>query len=143
MDGTSDWGGRSREGAPGILFGVHMGGSPTSRALRQGSPHPSLLSSVSDYVIDDKVAVLQKRDHEGFGFVLRGAKGEEGWGGWGVELVRAADCRAPSVSPVTGPGPACRWPARRVPPPRLCSWFGVSAHQAVIPSRRCPGALLS
>ncbi|XP_032122131.1 SH3 and multiple ankyrin repeat domains protein 3 isoform X2 [Sapajus apella] len=34
------------------------------------------LSSHSDYVIDDKVAVLQKRDHEGFGFVLRGAKAE-------------------------------------------------------------------
>lgn len=65
---------------PGILVGVHVGGSPASRALRQGSPHPSLLSSVSDYVIDDKVAVLQKRDHEGFGFVLRGAKGEEGQG---------------------------------------------------------------
>ncbi|XP_074182779.1 SH3 and multiple ankyrin repeat domains protein 3 isoform X4 [Rhinolophus sinicus] len=34
------------------------------------------LTSHSDYVIDDKVAVLQKRDHEGFGFVLRGAKAE-------------------------------------------------------------------
>ncbi|XP_010826876.1 PREDICTED: SH3 and multiple ankyrin repeat domains protein 3, partial [Bison bison bison] len=34
------------------------------------------LSAHSDYVIDDKVAVLQKRDHEGFGFVLRGAKAE-------------------------------------------------------------------
>lgn len=74
---------------PGVLVGVHVGGSPASRALRQGSPHPSLLSSVSDYVIDDKVAVLQKRDHEGFGFVLRGAKGEEGRGGGG--------CRPPGV----------------------------------------------
>nr|XP_031529416.1 SH3 and multiple ankyrin repeat domains protein 3 [Vicugna pacos] len=34
------------------------------------------LTAHSDYVIDDKVAVLQKRDHEGFGFVLRGAKAE-------------------------------------------------------------------
>ncbi|ERE86406.1 SH3 and multiple ankyrin repeat domain protein 3 [Cricetulus griseus] len=34
------------------------------------------LTSHSDYVIDDKVAILQKRDHEGFGFVLRGAKAE-------------------------------------------------------------------
>uniref|UniRef100_I3N613 SH3 and multiple ankyrin repeat domains protein 3 n=1 Tax=Ictidomys tridecemlineatus TaxID=43179 RepID=I3N613_ICTTR len=34
------------------------------------------LTSHSDYVIDDKVAVLQKREHEGFGFVLRGAKAE-------------------------------------------------------------------
>uniref|UniRef100_A0A4X1UGT8 SH3 and multiple ankyrin repeat domains 3 n=1 Tax=Sus scrofa TaxID=9823 RepID=A0A4X1UGT8_PIG len=32
------------------------------------------LSAHSDYVIDDKVAILQKRDHEGFGFVLRGPK---------------------------------------------------------------------
>lgn len=31
---------------------------------------------VSDYVIEEKTAVLQKRDSEGFGFVLRGAKGE-------------------------------------------------------------------
>ncbi|MBZ3880515.1 Ataxin-7 [Sciurus carolinensis] len=34
------------------------------------------LTSHSDYVIDDKVAVLQKREHEGFGFVLGGAKAE-------------------------------------------------------------------
>uniref|UniRef100_A0A6I8PG22 SH3 and multiple ankyrin repeat domains 3 n=1 Tax=Ornithorhynchus anatinus TaxID=9258 RepID=A0A6I8PG22_ORNAN len=33
-------------------------------------------SSHSDYVIEDKTAVLQKREHEGFGFVLRGAKAE-------------------------------------------------------------------
>lgn len=44
--------------------------------LPASSPHSTLLSSVSDYVIDDKVAILQKRDHEGFGFVLRGAKGK-------------------------------------------------------------------
>lgn len=30
---------------------------------------------VSDYVIEEKTAVLQKRESEGFGFVLRGAKG--------------------------------------------------------------------
>lgn len=47
------------------------------------SPHSTLLSFVSDYVIDDKVAILQKRDHEGFGFVLRGAKGN-GCRFWGV-----------------------------------------------------------
>lgn len=29
----------------------------------------------SDYVIEEKSATLQKRDSEGFGFVLRGAKG--------------------------------------------------------------------
>uniref|UniRef100_G3R7F8 SH3 and multiple ankyrin repeat domains protein 3 n=1 Tax=Gorilla gorilla gorilla TaxID=9595 RepID=G3R7F8_GORGO len=47
-----------------------------TRPGEQGLPHSSLLSFISDYVIDDKVAVLQKRDHEGFGFVLRGAKAE-------------------------------------------------------------------
>lgn len=38
----------------------------------------------SDYVIEEKTAVLQKRESEGFGFVLRGAKGRnEGWmDGW-------------------------------------------------------------
>uniref|UniRef100_A0A3Q1ESF8 PDZ domain-containing protein n=1 Tax=Acanthochromis polyacanthus TaxID=80966 RepID=A0A3Q1ESF8_9TELE len=30
----------------------------------------------SDYVIEEKTAVLQKRESEGFGFVLRGAKAE-------------------------------------------------------------------
>lgn len=30
----------------------------------------------SDYIIEEKAAVLQKREHEGFGFVLRGAKGK-------------------------------------------------------------------
>lgn len=50
--------------------------------LPANCPHSTSLSSVSDYVIDDKVAILQKRDHEGFGFVLRGAKGN-GCGFWG------------------------------------------------------------
>lgn len=73
-----------------------MGFRLASCALQQASPYPFLLSSISDYVIDDKVAVLQKRDHEGFGFVLRGAKGN-GWGrreyvGLGVRLAGTADC---------------------------------------------------
>ncbi|XP_061839534.1 SH3 and multiple ankyrin repeat domains protein 3 [Nerophis lumbriciformis] len=33
-------------------------------------------TSYSDYVIEEKMAVLQKRESEGFGFVLRGAKAE-------------------------------------------------------------------
>ncbi|RXN06105.1 SH3 and multiple ankyrin repeat domains 3-like protein [Labeo rohita] len=33
-------------------------------------------TSYSDYVIEEKSATLQKRDSEGFGFVLRGAKAE-------------------------------------------------------------------
>lgn len=30
----------------------------------------------SDYIIKEKTVLLQKKDSEGFGFVLRGAKGE-------------------------------------------------------------------
>lgn len=30
----------------------------------------------SDYIVEEKNAVLQKKENEGFGFVLRGAKGE-------------------------------------------------------------------
>lgn len=40
---------------------------------------PPLLCSVlalSDYIIKEKTVLLQKKDNEGFGFVLRGAKGE-------------------------------------------------------------------
>lgn len=35
-------------------------------------PHPL----ASDYIIKEKTVLLQKKDSEGFGFVLRGAKGE-------------------------------------------------------------------
>jgi hypothetical protein len=34
-------------------------------------------SLYSDCVIEDKTVVLQKKDNEGFGFVLRGAKGKK------------------------------------------------------------------
>lgn len=30
----------------------------------------------SDYIIKEKTVLLQKKDSEGFGFVLRGAKGD-------------------------------------------------------------------
>lgn len=30
----------------------------------------------SDYIIKEKTVLLQKKDNEGFGFVLRGAKGK-------------------------------------------------------------------
>lgn len=33
------------------------------------------LLSASDYIIKEKTVLLQKKDSEGFGFVLRGAKG--------------------------------------------------------------------
>lgn len=58
----------------------------------------SLLSSISDYVIDDKVAVLQKRDHEGFGFVLRGAKGN-GVMLWGRSACWSVFCALPLCCP--------------------------------------------
>lgn len=31
---------------------------------------------ISDYIIEEKDAMLQKKENEGFGFVLRGAKGK-------------------------------------------------------------------
>lgn len=34
------------------------------------------LLSGSDYIIKEKTVLLQKKDSEGFGFVLRGAKGK-------------------------------------------------------------------
>lgn len=39
-------------------------------------PSPRLLFA-SDYIIKEKTVLLQKKDSEGFGFVLRGAKGKK------------------------------------------------------------------
>ncbi|KAA8580463.1 hypothetical protein FQN60_005998 [Etheostoma spectabile] len=50
--------------------------SLTSRQLTAYGNNIVLVSPVSDYVIEEKTAVLQKRESEGFGFVLRGAKAE-------------------------------------------------------------------
>lgn len=36
----------------------------------------SFVPPASDYIIKEKTVLLQKKDSEGFGFVLRGAKGE-------------------------------------------------------------------
>lgn len=36
----------------------------------------SFFPSFSDYIIKEKTVLLQKKDNEGFGFVLRGAKGK-------------------------------------------------------------------
>lgn len=47
-------------------------------------PFPALPSS--DYIIKEKTVLLQKKDSEGFGFVLRGAKGECRPGGDGRRL---------------------------------------------------------
>lgn len=39
-------------------------------------PRSDPLLLLSDYIIKEKTVLLQKKDSEGFGFVLRGAKGE-------------------------------------------------------------------
>lgn len=65
------------------LVWMRLSGFTLTARHPANSPHSTLLSFVSDYVIDDKVAILQKRDHEGFGFVLRGAKGN-GRRFWGL-----------------------------------------------------------
>lgn len=48
-----------------------------SSYLSRVQPHVCVLSA-SDYIIKEKTVLLQKKDSEGFGFVLRGAKGETG-----------------------------------------------------------------
>lgn len=40
--------------------------------------YPVVFLLCSDYIIKEKTVLLQKKDNEGFGFVLRGAKGERG-----------------------------------------------------------------
>lgn len=62
---------REARGEPCVVWAQ---GIPCSQQRAPLTHAPA--SFCSDYVIEDKVAVLQKRDHEGFGFVLRGAKGE-------------------------------------------------------------------
>ena len=94
-----------RAGAAHGPFLGHVWGQPDLSAFGRvllTSP----FSFISDYVIDDKVAVLQKRDHEGFGFVLRGAKGnDEG----GVPLVRVSlelgPCPSPLLASCLAPAP--------------------------------------
>lgn len=49
-------------------------GSRKQEAGNDCSCAPLLL--LSDYIIKEKTVLLQKKDSEGFGFVLRGAKGE-------------------------------------------------------------------
>uniref|UniRef100_A0A8C1TED1 PDZ domain-containing protein n=1 Tax=Cyprinus carpio TaxID=7962 RepID=A0A8C1TED1_CYPCA len=49
-----------------------------SVSLLTRCPESRLLSSLSDsdYIIKEKIVLLQKKDNEGFGFVLRGAKAQ-------------------------------------------------------------------
>lgn len=84
-----------------VRVGPCRSGSPP------GSLHSTLLSSVSDYVIDDKVAILQKRDHEGFGFVLRGAKGNGcGFHEEGTALLVVSSMPCPFLPFFKSPAPA-------------------------------------
>lgn len=58
---------------------------PFSACPTPTPPSPPLPSS--DYIIKEKTVLLQKKDSEGFGFVLRGAKGECRPGGDGRRAV--------------------------------------------------------
>lgn len=67
---------------------------PPGSMVLKSNPSIILLCSFlpSDYIIEEKTAVLQKREHEGFGFVLRGAKGK----GCFFHLVLGLGGKAPS-----------------------------------------------
>lgn len=134
--------------SPGVTARWTVAGWPTSR---QDLPHSSLLSFFSDYVIDDKVAVLQKRDHEGFGFVLRGAKGNGEWvparqAGRGCTLLGVVfsflllppTLLYPALPPCLAPAPPYFWPQLSL---LLCCGRTVMVcnvpAQAAIPSLRC------
>lgn len=58
------------------MMNLHTGGAATTVVMKGCNngryPRNSLYS---DCIIEEKAVVLQKKDNEGFGFVLRGAKG--------------------------------------------------------------------
>lgn len=58
------------------MINLHTGGAATTVVMKGCNngryPRNSLYS---DCIIEEKAVVLQKKDNEGFGFVLRGAKG--------------------------------------------------------------------
>lgn len=66
------------------------------------SPAPPALPT-SDYIIKEKTVLLQKKDSEGFGFVLRGAKGECRPAGRGWGAARGRD-PSPPTTPTPTPG---------------------------------------
>lgn len=115
------------------------------------TPAPPALPT-SDYIIKEKTVLLQKKDSEGFGFVLRGAKGEcrpggaGGWPGGGVggEGPQPAHTPNPRV-PVPQPRRSLRdlglspIPCSASPPPPLPSDPAGSSHlQRRPPSRSSP-----
>lgn len=67
-------------------------------------PHPL----ASDYIIKEKTVLLQKKDSEGFGFVLRGAKGECRPGRrWGKGSLIQGDGQGKGPQPTPHPIPGC------------------------------------
>lgn len=96
MSISTDWMGvgNCREWPPCRGWGtLCLGGAPTLYLMSPLLPHPFLLPPASDYIIKEKTVLLQKKDSEGFGFVLRGAKGEC-WPGRGRESLSDPRSRA-------------------------------------------------
>lgn len=58
------------------MMSVPGGGAATVMMTGYNNGRYPRNSLYSDCIIEDKTVVLQKKDNEGFGFVLRGAKGE-------------------------------------------------------------------
>lgn len=59
-----------------MMMNVPGGGSATVMMTGYNNGRYPRNSLYSDCIIEEKTVVLQKKDNEGFGFVLRGAKGK-------------------------------------------------------------------
>uniref|UniRef100_A0A8C6BXP8 SH3 and multiple ankyrin repeat domains 2 n=1 Tax=Monodon monoceros TaxID=40151 RepID=A0A8C6BXP8_MONMO len=59
-----------------MMMNVPAGGSATVMMTGYGNGRYPRNSLYSDCIIEEKTVVLQKKDNEGFGFVLRGAKAD-------------------------------------------------------------------
>ena len=59
-----------------MMMNVPGGGSATVMVTGYSNGRYPRNSLYSDCIIEEKTVVLQKKDNEGFGFVLRGAKGK-------------------------------------------------------------------
>lgn len=72
------------------------------------TPTPPPRPLASDYIIKEKTVLLQKKDSEGFGFVLRGAKGECRPGRrWEKGSLTQGDGQGKGPQPTHHPTPAC------------------------------------
>lgn len=61
-----------------MMMNVPGGGSAAVMMTGYNNGRYARNSLHSDCIIEEKTVVLQKKDNEGFGFVLRGAKGKSG-----------------------------------------------------------------